>query len=454
MKPQAPTLTRHIEWKPKLALSIHEAVTQTPEDRALVELLVSEWQGKLARGTDPARLIHDPLQVSPENEIEDGRHRWLAALRIDAIHSLPCEVTDGADPAALVCEKLLQRRHYSKSARAYSLRHLAAAAAAVGREARAGNLKIGARSPIADAIGNRETLESLALKSGLSRDILEQAVKLERDYMTRADALLIDWLAINPEEAAAWQVFQDGNPLVEMPWGCWRATRLAALGVPDDAKSVNVIPRAWREIEEDKIFNGIQDPDGEPDDRRSYSLGSSIKALGSIFATAGAPRPDLDAKNPDLATTLANKVRSFGKTMFAQWDTVAQADRLGVIKTLAESVTSWPEDARRGLLVSLAKETPSKPRAVLMTPVMLTVLAAVEQYERSFNEPADGLGLSSRVNATVEATNGATDNLVELGFLSVTRPGRSGLPVYRVTDAGRALLAELNPAPTTQEVAL
>lgn len=449
MKAHAPTITRTVVWIPKFDLSIHEAVAQTPEDRALVELLVAEWEAKLSRGVDPARLIHDPLQVNADNEVEDGRHRLLAALRIEAIHSLPCEVTDGADPAALVCEKLLQRRHYSKSARAYSLRHMAAAAAKAGKEASArlgGHAKHGSAMPIQSAW--QETLESLALKSGLSRDILEQAVKLERDYMVRADALLIDWLAINPEEAAAWQTFQDGNPLVEMPWQCWRATRLAALGVTDDSKSVNVIPRAWREIEEDKIFNGIQDPDGEPDDRRSYSLGSSLKALGSIFATAGAPRPDLNPENPDLATTLANKVRSFGKTMFAQWEKVAQADRLGVIKTLAESVTTWPEDARRGLLVSLVKETPSKPRPVLMSPVMVSVVAAVEQYERSFNEPADGLGLSSRINATVEATNEATDTLVELGLLGVTRPGKSGLPVYRVTEAGRALLAELNPAPT------
>lgn len=357
MKVPTPPAARQITWLPKLDLSVHEAVSQTPEDRALVELLIKEWRDKLAAGIPPDKLIHDPLQVNPANEIEDGRHRFLAALRIDEIHFLPCEITSGSDAEGLVCEKLLQRRHYSKSARAYSLRYMAAKAAQAGKDARGGHLKQGAKSPKADSIGLRETgtLESLSQKSNLSPDLLQQAVKLERDYMARADQLLTDWLAINPEEAELWQQWQDANPFVEMPWSAWRATRLAALALPDDAKSVNVIPRAWREIEEDKIFNGIQEVDGEDDDRRSYSLGSALKALGSIFATAGQARSDLDTQNPDLPTTLLNKVKSFGRTMFAQWATVNAADRMTVIKGLAENVTAWPDDARRGLLVALTK---------------------------------------------------------------------------------------------------
>lgn len=361
MKPTPPTTERPCVWIPKFELSIHSAVAQTPEDRALVELLVADWQDKLKRGVKPEKLIHDNLQVNEAREIEDGRHRFLAALRTDAIHSLPCDITDTTDAEALVCEKLLQRRHYSKSARAYALRHMAASAAQAGRVASAENaraVRAGSESRLnrlSENEGSSGTLASLAAKSGLSVDLLQQAVKLERDYMTRADKLLADWLSLNPDEAARWQDFQDINPTIEMPWSAFRAQVLSDLGQADDPKSVNIIPKSWREIEEDKIFNGIVEMDGEDDDRRSYSLGSALKAMGSYFATAGGTRPDLNGNSPALYLTLKNKLNSFGKTMWAKWSDVDPAGRMEVIKDLAENVVTWPEDVRRALVMSLSK---------------------------------------------------------------------------------------------------
>jgi hypothetical protein len=355
--PKAPTLQRTILWVPKFDLSIHSAVAQTPEDRTLVDLLVSEWQDKLVRGVPAERLIHDPLQINADKEVEDGRHRLLAALRIDAIHSLPCEITENSDPEALVCEKLLQRRHYSKSARAYALRHMAAKAAQEGREASArlgGLARQKSAMPMESARLN--TLASLAAKSNLSTDLLQQAVKLEAFYMVKADALIADWLKLNPDYADLWQEFQDGNPTIEMPWSCWRSQRLAHHGFPDDAKSIHVIPKHWREIEEDKIFNGVVEADGEDDDRRSYSLGSALKAMGSYFATAGQPRADVDEGNGALYLTLQNKVISFSRTMWAKWQTIEPAGRMEVMKELTSKVVEWPEDVRRSLVVALSKE--------------------------------------------------------------------------------------------------
>lgn len=363
MKATPPTSERPFTWIPKYDLSIHSAVAQTPEDRALVELLVTEWQDKLKRGVKPEKLIHDNLQVNAAKEIEDGRHRFLAALRIDAIHSLPCEITDNADPEALVCEKLLQRRHYSKSARAYALRHMAAKAAQAGRESRTANASASRGIDVTRlnrVTSETGTLASLVAKSGLSEDLLAQAVKLERDYMSRADQLLVDWLELNADEAARWQTFQDNNPTIEMPWGAFRSQVLSDLGHADDPKSVNLIPKSWREIEEDKIFNGIVEQDGEDDDRRSYSLGSALKAMGSYFATAGGTRPDLNGDSPALYLTLRNKFSSFNKTMWAKWEDVDPSGRMEVIKDLAAGVVTWPEDARRAVLVSLSKEGGAK----------------------------------------------------------------------------------------------
>lgn len=359
MKPTPPTSERPFTWVPKFELSVHDAVAQTPEDRVLVELLVAEWRGKLARGVKPEKLIHDNLQINAAKEIEDGRHRFLASLQIEEIHSLPCVTTDDTDVEALVCEKLLQRRHYSKSARAYALRHMAAKAAQAGREGRGANLmpgnKDGSRKPIESAFDKSGTLATLAAKSGLSIDLLQQAVKLERDYMSRADKLLADWLELNADEAARWQDFRDLHPTIEMPWSAFRAQVLSDLGQADDPKSVNIIPKSWREIEEDKIFNGIVEQDGEDDDRRSYSLGSALKAMGSYFATAGGTRSDLNGNSPALYLTLQNKLNSFNKTMWAKWSDVDPAGRMEVIKDLSASITTWPEDVQRAALNALAK---------------------------------------------------------------------------------------------------
>lgn len=339
-----------IVWKDKLSLSIHEAVLHTPEDRALIDLLIAEF----GLGEE----IHDPLEVNAEGEILDGRHRWKAALECDLITQVPTILTD-RDPESVVCDKLTQRRHYSKSAKAYALRHMAAKAAKEGRESRT-DAANAAKSDVSRL--NRFTskaitsLAALAAKSGLSTDILQQAMKLERDYMQRADKLVIDWLELHPEETESWLHWTDTHPYQAMPWTCWRAACLAAEGIKDDAKAVHVIVPNYREIEEDKIFNGLPDPDGEEGDRKSYSLGASLKALGSIFATAGKPRTDLDPNVFDIVTTLQLKVKTFTRTMWAQWGSCGPEQRQAVCKDLADAVRQWPDDARALLIANLKAE--------------------------------------------------------------------------------------------------
>lgn len=340
-----------ILWKDKLSLSIHEAVLHTPEDRALIDLLSAEF----GLGEE----IHDPLEINADGEILDGRHRWKAALECPTISLVPTILTD-RDPESVVCDKLTQRRHYSKSAKAYALRHMAAKAAKEGRESGAANLRKGEQIPESrlNRLSGKSSmsLAALAAKSGLSTDILQQACKLERDYMARADKLVVDWLELHPEETESWLHWTDTHPYQAMPWTCWRATCLAAEGVKDDAKAVHVIVPNYREIEEDKIFNGLPDPDGEEGDRKSYSLGASLKALGSIFATAGKPRTDLDPNVFDIVTTLQLKVKTFTKTMWAQWSTCGPEQRQAVCKDLAEAVRQWPDDARALLIANLKAE--------------------------------------------------------------------------------------------------
>lgn len=353
MKSAPPSTARQIVWLSKLDLSVHDAVSVTPEDTALIDLLAEEF----ASGED----IRDPLEVTAENEVLDGRHRLKGALRTDRMTLLPCVLTD-ADPEAVVLAKLSQRRHYSKSARAYALRHHAANVARNSREAAARGLipgnKAGSRHPtqLGHEKKGSQTLGELAAKSGLSEELLRQAIKLERDYMSRADQLVSDWLAQNEDEARAWYAWLDDRVQPVTPWTVWRKIRLTEMGEKDDPKSVNIIPRNHREQEEEKIFNGVHDPDGDDSDRKSYSLGASLKALGSIFATEGKRRPDLDAEQPALCITLQNKIKTFTKTMWAQWDTLGMPDRVAVCKSLTEQLGEWPEEARRAVFAKLKEE--------------------------------------------------------------------------------------------------
>jgi lambda repressor-like predicted transcriptional regulator len=368
MPPPLPSRTRL--WKDKHELSIHQAVSETPEDQALVARLVSDWTARIAAGEDPHGLIRETIKINATDEIGDGRHRELAALRVPQITQVECEILAESEFADLIMEMLLQRRHYSKSARAYALRHMAAKAAKAGAEARIGKAR--AANPKVDSSVSRSnrpteiTLESLALKSDLSTDLLGQAVKLEAWYMPKADQLVADWLQLHPDENEMWLAWQETHPYAAMPWTAWRMQRLAEMGVADDAASVHSIPRHWREIEEDKIFNGIHDPSGEDCDRLSYSLGSALKAMGSYFATAGKPRPDISHENPALHLTLVNKVTSFSKTMWANWSDIEPPARMEVLKKLTTAIVGgtdehgkpvdpWPEDARQAVLVALSK---------------------------------------------------------------------------------------------------
>lgn len=358
MSKPSPTSPTRI-WVDKHELSVHPRVAETPKDRSLIDMLVEDWRAKLAAGVKPEKLIRETAKINKDKEIGDARHRWEAALCIDEIKFIECEVLDDDAFETLIVEMLMQRRHYSKSALSYALRHMAAKAAQAGRESRTANASASrgidvSRSNRLTSESNSGTLASLALKSGLSVDILQQAVKLETQYMAKADKLIADWLELNAEEAELWQSFQDANPTIEMPWSAFRSQRLSALGVKDDAASIHTIPRHWREIEEDKIFNGIVEKDGEDDDRRSYSLGSALKAMGSYFATAGEKRNDLNPGNPALYLTLKAKVGSFSTTMWKQWGTLDPAGRMEVIKELSAKVVEWPEDVRRAMSVALS----------------------------------------------------------------------------------------------------
>ena len=361
--PTAPK-SRRREWLDKYDLTIAPEVAQTPENRRLIESLAAGWRERIAAGADPHTLIRETIKISADKQVGDGRHRLEAALLVPEITQIECEYLDGADFVTLVAEMLVERRHYTKSGLAYALRHTAIQAAKMGNAAKSVNLvnKVaggGYRKPIESAFDKKSpemTLKALAASADVSVDLLQQAAKLEQFYMPKADQLITDWTALHQDEAERFLAWQDARPYSSMPWTMWRMERLAEMSIADDAASVNVIPRHWREVEEDKIFNGVHDPEGEECDRLSYSLGSCLKAMGSYFATAGKPRADLKPEAPLLHLTIENKVKSFFSTAFANWSEIDMPGRLVVIQRMQSLVIEAPEDVRQGLLVALTKK--------------------------------------------------------------------------------------------------
>lgn len=361
--PAAPK-SRRREWRDKYDLTIAPEVAQTPENRRLIESLAAGWRERIAGGADPHSLIRETLKVNAEHQVGDGRHRLEAALLVPEITRVECEYLECADFTTLVAEMLVERRHYTKSGLAYALRHTAIKAAAAGNAAKSVNLvnKVaggGYRKPIESAFDKKSpeiTLKALAASADVSVDLLQQAAKLEQFYMSKADKLIEDWKALHPDEAELFAQWQDSRPYAPMPWTHWRLEHLASLGLPDDAASINIIPRHWREVEEDKIFNGVHDPEGEECDRLSHSLGSCLKAMGSYFATAGKPRADLKPEAPLLHLTITNKVKSFFDTAFKNWAEIDMPGRLVVIQKMQELVIEAPEDVRQGLLVALTRK--------------------------------------------------------------------------------------------------
>lgn len=356
--PTAPK-SRRREWLDKYDLTIAPEVAQTPENRRLIESLAAGWRERITNGAEAHTLIRETIKISADKQVGDGRHRLEAALLVPEITQIECEYLDGADFVTLVAEMLVERRHYTKSGLAYALRHTAIQSAAAGAEGRAsmgGHAKHGSAKPIESAKQKIITLKALAASADVSVDLLQQAAKLEQFYMPKADQLITDWTALHQDEAERFLAWQDARPYSSMPWTMWRMERLAEMGIADDAASVNVIPRHWREVEEDKIFNGVHDPEGEECDRLSYSLGSCLKAMGSYFATAGKPRADLKPEAPLLHLTIENKVKSFFSTAFANWGEIDMPGRLVVIQRMQSLVIEAPEDVRQGLLVALTKK--------------------------------------------------------------------------------------------------
>jgi hypothetical protein len=330
MIPAAPTIV----MVRKTDLAIHATVKRLPLDREVV--------ASIQAGLEDGDQIHDALEINAENEVLDGRHRLLASLPVKRITHLPCWVNGDAEgrEATNVILKRALRCHWTKSALAYALLPEFEIAVAEAVAARAANLKQGGDSPKRYSIPLREPKGSddIATKYGVSVEMLKLArhtAKLFGD----SDKLIEKWLSGNSHEALKWH---EAARDLDQPWTRWRETRLLDMGHNlKDPATAAVIPENYREIFEAQLFAG------------EMGLGQINKALGSILATKGKIRSDLDTGDTALHLALCNKVTSFNKTMWANWAEIPVPGRTAVIQQLTGCLTDWPQEVRVSLFATL-----------------------------------------------------------------------------------------------------
>ena len=121
-----------------------------------------------------ARGVDQPLGITAEGHIVDGRHRWRAAKR-HQLALVPCRVYTESEAAAVIVQSLLQRRHYTPGQRAYLLAPtLTDAFTAAAKRMLAGKpvqpSELGSEGP--------KTLESWAHDIGVSVRYLREAHKV------------------------------------------------------------------------------------------------------------------------------------------------------------------------------------------------------------------------------------------------------------------------------------
>lgn len=151
-------------------LQVHPLAKNLPQwadDDSRFEALVEDIR---------ARGIDQPLIITPEKQILDGRHRWRSAKRLQ-LAQVPVCVQGNGDIAGVIIGTLLQRRHFSRSALAYLAYPLFKSAHEEAIRKEGQNLKKGLNSPLPTQC---ETAADLAEQIGVSRALFDQAAQVHK----------------------------------------------------------------------------------------------------------------------------------------------------------------------------------------------------------------------------------------------------------------------------------
>ncbi len=162
-------------------LRVHKLIKDMPQ-------LAEEDQefDNLCRSVHETGHLIEPLKITSDGAIVDGRHRWRAAKHA-GLAQIPCIIVEEEEVATIALDTLLARRHMNKGQIAYIAYPLFRAAHEEARQRQIERLKTGNRGTIADSIGNGQfpsKVADFASELGVCKDVFEQAAKLH-DIFTR-----------------------------------------------------------------------------------------------------------------------------------------------------------------------------------------------------------------------------------------------------------------------------
>ncbi len=210
MKTAAPlqSAAAGIVLRPAKSLTIHKLA------RAIPMLPVDAPEREELRASIELRGLLQPLIVTPQDEIVDGRVRFEDGRKL-GLTEFPCIVHPDAEAAAIIVESLVARRHYTKGARAYLLAHLLEEAAEANKVARADQLLIGKTLRNPTELGFGKTEGDFAMQFGFSAELIRQAKAVHVQFR-KADKARVDWRGKFPDlvkQADALAAGREAEPL-------------------------------------------------------------------------------------------------------------------------------------------------------------------------------------------------------------------------------------------------
>src|SRR5690348_2656123 len=104
---------------PEIFLRCTSDLTIHPEARELPELADDDPQFIALMDDIRDFGIQTPLDIDKHNQVVDGRHRLRGARKLN-LKEVPVIVHEEAEVIAIILRSLLLRRHYTKSALAYT----------------------------------------------------------------------------------------------------------------------------------------------------------------------------------------------------------------------------------------------------------------------------------------------------------------------------------------------
>lgn len=294
------------------SLKPHPIIASLPKWSADDERLIA-----LAASIQDGGLV-EPIKVTVDGLIADGRHRWMATKRLN-LDEIECIIVRDEDVATIAMATLLERRHYTPGQRAYLASMLAEPAFKERQKRKLENLRnvVNSNPSALDAHPMRveekrvENLEEFCARMGVSVRTMQQAREIRELF------------AANPEPRTLTDQF--GATEVEV---------------------------SFRDFFEPRIL----------DENNPYSLGGALTGIKSVLAlekkaNAGKAHTGGKPKAQDRQMELFVEVfNSHLRNRYEYWAAADENQKAELLVNILPAVEEMPIDLLEGLEKKLRAE--------------------------------------------------------------------------------------------------